>query len=316
VSAAVPIRPLLAPWYRIVGDGDRLLLEHARSVVVLEGVAVRTLLPQVLPLLDGTRTVSELAERLGAVAREALDAALELLADHGLLVEGLDVSAMDRPAIHAAAASFGLSPSAASTRLAGTSVGVVGSAPAGSAVARLLHAGGVPDVRRLSWRGGRAVDLAVVAPGCDELDALPAWNRRALDEGIRWLEIRPFDGLISTVGPLIVPGESCCYECVLLRFSANSEYGGDLAELESAPSAAVPDAGLDALTAGLAAHLALRWVVGRDTTLPGLLHVIEVRPSLVLTLHEVLRVPRCGSCSTSERIAPRLPWHEAVVEAA
>ena len=316
MSSAVSGRPLLAPWYRIVGDGERLLLEHARSVVVLEGAAVRALLPRLLPLLDGTRTVCELAERLGAGARPALDAALEVLAAQGLLVEGPDVAPSDRPAAHAAAAAYGLSPAAAAERIAGTSVGVIGSAAAGDTVARLLHSGGVPDVRRLSWRGGRAVDLAVVAPDRDELDAVPAWNHHALEHGIRWLQLRPFDGLIATVGPLIVPGESCCHECLLQRFAANSDYAGDFAEVESAPIAARPDAALDLLTAALAAHLALRWVVGRDTTLPGLLHVIEVRPSLTLTVHEVLRVPRCGVCSASGRIAPLLPWHEAGAEAA
>src|SRR5919199_611482 len=78
----IPRRPLLAPWYRLVGDGDRLLLEHGQVVVVLEGAAVRTLLPALLPLLDGTRTVDELVDRLGAAAREAIELALATLASH------------------------------------------------------------------------------------------------------------------------------------------------------------------------------------------------------------------------------------------
>ena len=36
--------------------------------------------------------------------------------------------------------------------------------------------------RRLSWRGGREVDLAVVTPGGRRGRALPGWNRRAIDE--------------------------------------------------------------------------------------------------------------------------------------
>src|SRR5262249_23918384 len=79
---AIPERPLLAPWYRLAGDGARLLLEHGQSVVALEGAAVRTLLPHLLPLLDGTRTYDELAARLGVAARPALDHALETLASH------------------------------------------------------------------------------------------------------------------------------------------------------------------------------------------------------------------------------------------
>ncbi len=311
MSTGVPTRPLLAPWYRLVGDGDRLLLEHARSVVVLEGAAVRALLPVLLPLLDGSRTRDELAARLGSAARPALDSALELLATHGLLLEGPDAGEAARPAVHSLAAGFGLTLAEAADRLACARVGVVGAGPAGTEVARLLHASGIADVGRLSWRGGREVDLAVVAPGKDEVASVPDWNRLALERGVRWLFVRPFDGLIATVGPLVVPGETSCHECLLLRLSANVEYGSDLAEIEGAPSAATADAALDAFVASLAAHLALRWVGGRDTTLPGVLHVVEARPALALSVHPVLRVPRCAACSPAERLAPPLPWHEA-----
>lgn len=307
----VPERPLLAPWYRLVGDGDRLLLEHARSVVVLEGAAVRVLLPALLPLLDGTRTLAELAGRLGPAVRPAIESALALLGSYDLLVEGPDTAVEQRPAVHAVAAAYGLTPLQAAERLAAARVGVVGSAPAGAEVARLLHAAGISDVRRLSWRGGREVDLAVVTPARDEVDAVPAWNLLALERSIRWLAVRPFDGVVAMVGPLVVPGESSCHECLLRRLAANVEYGPDLAEIEAAPVAATPDAPLAALVAALAAHLVVRWIGGRDTTLPGVLHAVEARPALSLTTHDVLRVPRCSACSRADRLAPPLPWHEA-----
>ncbi len=311
MASRVPIRPLLAPWYRLVGDGDRLLLEHARSVVVLEGAATRAFLPRLLPLLDGTRTLDELADRIGPAVRPAVEGAVELLAEHDLLLEGPDAPEDLRSPAHAVAATFALTPAEAAERLAAARVGVVGSAPGGAEVARLLHAAGVAEVRRLSWRGGREVDLAVVAPGREEVDALPGWNLLALERGIRWLPVRPFDGLIAAVGPLVVPGESSCHECLQRRLAANLEYGPDLAEIEAAPVAASPDAALEALAVAVAAHLAVRWVAGRDTTLPGVLHVLEVRPELALGTHHVLRVPRCAACSSAEKLAPPLPWHEA-----
>jgi bacteriocin biosynthesis cyclodehydratase domain-containing protein len=311
VASGVPTRPLLAPWYRLVGDGNRLLLEHGRSVVVLEGAAVRALLPALLPLLDGTRTRDELCERLGSAVRPAVESALELLAAHALLVEGPAVTDGPGSSVRAAAAGYGIAPAEAAERLAAARVGVVGLSPAGLGIARLLHASGIADVRRLSWHGGREVDLAVVAPARDEVEAVPAWNLLALERSLCWLPLRPFDGSIATVGPLVVPGESSCHECLLLRLAANVEYGPELAEIEGVPVAATADAALDALVVALAAHLAVRWVVGHDTTLPGVLHVVEERPEIALTAHHVLRVPRCVACSPAERFAPPLPWHEA-----
>src|SRR3954453_12048198 len=87
MPAAIPSRPLLAPWYRLGGDGDRLLLGHAQVVSVLGGAAVSTLLPQLLPRLDGTRTVDDLVDRLGGGARPAIERALRTLAQQGLLTE-------------------------------------------------------------------------------------------------------------------------------------------------------------------------------------------------------------------------------------
>ena len=251
VARGVPSRPLLAPWYRLVGDGDRLLLEHGRSVVVLEGAAVRVLLPVLLPLLDGTRTLDELSSRLGAAVRPALEAALELLAANDLLVEGPDVRAALRPSVHAVAAGFGLTPAEAAERL-------------GERTCRRR--------RVLAGRRARSPGSSM-RPGSPRCAGSPgAAGRRSISPSSRRRETRsthcpagtcsrsergsagspcgPFDGLIATVGPLVVPGESSCHECLLLRLAANVEYGPDLAEIEAAPVAAAADAALEALVGG------------------------------------------------------------------
>jgi len=116
---------------------------------------------------------------------------------------------------------------------------------------------------------------------------------------------------MTGIGPLVVPGESCCYHCVLLRRGSNVEYGADVVEIDATPSAAEADPGVDALSTAVAAHLVLRWVVGADTTLPGVMFAVEPHPLPAITEHPVLRVPRCPACSSSDRRAPRLPWHEA-----
>jgi bacteriocin biosynthesis cyclodehydratase domain-containing protein len=309
--SSIPRLPLLAPWYRLTGSDDRLLLEYGQTVVALEGGAVRTLLPALLPLLDGTRTYDDLLDRLGPAARPALDLALEVLAAHDLLAEGPDVRPDLRGAAHAVAAVCGLAPAVAAERLSCAVVDVAGSAPAAVEIARLLRLCGIGTVRRGRLRARSRPDLAVVAPAGDELGELRAWNRRALVRGVSWLPVRAYDGRFAAVGPLVVPGESCCYECVLRRRATNLDYGEHLLEIEGVPTAARADAALDAAVVALAAHLAVRWVAGRDTSLPGTLFAVEAHPALSLGVHPVLRLPRCPACSPAERLAPPLPWHEA-----
>src|SRR5206468_4099322 len=138
-------------------------------------------------------------------------------------------------------------PAEAAGRLRNAAVGVVGSGPARLVVARLLAAAGIGAVRRLGWSGRGRADLAVLAPAADELARLPAWNRLALASGLPFLLVRPWDGRMAAVGPLVLPGQTCCYECLLLRRGANSGFGADLAEIEAAPLGAAPDPALGAL---------------------------------------------------------------------
>jgi bacteriocin biosynthesis cyclodehydratase domain-containing protein len=160
----------------------------------------------------------------------------------------------------------------------------------------------------VGWGWG---DLAVVAPAPGEVGGVAGWNRNALDQGVPWVLVRPFDGLVVTVGPLVIPGESACYECLQLRLASHLEYGAELDRIESVPVAAGQSAGLTASSAGLAAHIVLSWLGTHDARLPGLLFVLETQPQISLTSHPVLRVPRCRSCSDAGLLAAPLPWREA-----
>jgi bacteriocin biosynthesis cyclodehydratase domain-containing protein len=304
-------QPLLAPWYRVVGDGDRLLLEYAQSLVVLDGNAVRTLLPALLPLLDGTRSVDDLAARLGPAARPAIEAAIELLVARGVVIDGPDAPSDIRTPARRAAAAYGLSPTVASERLRHSAVGIVGSGEVRLEIVRLLAAAGIRNLRRLGWRGRGRADLAVVAPAADELDRLHDWNCAALDRGSAYLLISPWDGRTARVGPLVLPHQTCCYDCLQLRLGASSGYAAEFAEVAATPLAVAPDPSVAAITAALAAQLTVRWLIGGDAAVPGSLSTVETRPALRIDVHTVLRVPRCPSCSVAERSVPPLPWHAA-----
>src|SRR4051812_40374554 len=85
----VPQRPLLKPWYRVGSMEGRTILQHLESVVVLKGRAADRLLPVLLPLLDGTRSLDEIVAELGEPARPAIEQAVALLNEHGLLTNGV-----------------------------------------------------------------------------------------------------------------------------------------------------------------------------------------------------------------------------------
>jgi hypothetical protein len=80
-----PERPSLLPGLVFVPLPDGLLVEGAAERQVLRGRAASTLLPAILPLLDGSRTRTQVAQTLPGTAPEAVQATLAMLYTCGLL---------------------------------------------------------------------------------------------------------------------------------------------------------------------------------------------------------------------------------------
>jgi bacteriocin biosynthesis cyclodehydratase domain-containing protein len=316
VRPGVPALPYLPPWYRIARTPDKVVLEYGQRVVCLEGRAAERLLPALLPLLDGTRTVDEIARALGEPARPAVEHALAELAANGLLTEGPPLAAeTPRPFAGTAALLASLRPGApppaeAAARVTGCSVALLGDGTAGIEAARLLRSSGV-EVRRAD-AVGPGVDLSVCAPSGGELDCLSTWNEQALAARSPWLQVLPFDGRYASLGPLYLPGDTCCYECFRLRRAANLDAREELTLLDSLPASYPAAPALDAVVGGLAALLALGWLVLGDHYAPAAFYAFELVPVLGLDVHHVHRVPRCPACSGLEDIAPPLPWYKEV----
>jgi len=316
----IPERPFIKPWYRLVKDGERLLLEHGQRVVVFQGKATGRLLPALLPLLDGERTLDDITEALGERIEPATRNALEVLANQGLLTEGPPLDELPHPAretAHALAATSrsGSSPAQIRTILEGTSLALAGSGVVAAETVRLLHRSGIGAIHRIALPTDGdeppPVDLVVVAAGSSEVPLLEDWNRRALKTRAAWLQILPFDGRLATVGPLYLPDETCCYECFRLRRAANVDYGDEFFALERSGTRSPCPPALVAALAGFAASTALRWLVHRDPLLPGAFYAFEQAAIPQLSFHRVLRVPRCPACSGLDGLAPPSPWHKA-----
>jgi len=285
-------RPLLAPWLRRVDTQDTVLLEYADEIVVVEGDAC------VLDALDGNHLLEELspAER----------AAVSALAAEGIVVPGPTVA--DEEALREAALGH-LAPTVSASRLAEAVVALVGASPVAEEAARLLPG----RVRRADWdETPSGVDLAVAAPGARELPELAAWNERCLDAGTPWLLVLPFNGRFAAIGPLFVPGETCCYRCFTRRRASALPDPHDFLALELVPAAYPVGRSLAAALGGLAASVASRWLARRDGSVAGAFFALELGDGLRLTRHRVLRVPRCEACSPARAEPPLVPWASGV----
>jgi bacteriocin biosynthesis cyclodehydratase domain-containing protein len=290
---------------------EGMLLEHGRSTVSFGGAAAVQLLPVLLPLLDGERTVDEIVTAVGEPVRPAVENALDLLAAHGLLTEGPPLGdelpcELRRTASYLAQSSLDVAPREIAARLASAAVLLEGEEELVTAVARLLRRSGVERAR--SDEGASFVATAAALAG-DPL--LAQRNEAALDSGCAWLPFGCFDGGSATVGPLIVPRETACYRCFVLRRDATASCSRELASLRAISPRASAASPLLALVAALAAERIVRWVGTHDPALPGSVLTVEIAPELAVDEHRLLRVPRCPACSGLAQLAPPLPWHEA-----
>jgi bacteriocin biosynthesis cyclodehydratase domain-containing protein len=183
----------------------------------------------------------------------------------------------------------------------------------------LLRRSGVGHAVQAGWETGSTgtgstseAPFVVAVPAATELERLAAWNRAVVVSRTPWLQVLPFDGRFAAAGPLYVPGESCCYACYRARRAAASGYGLEFTAIDQVPTRAGSTPAFEAVVAGVATGLALRWLAHRDTYLPGVFYACEAGGSS-LTQHRVYRVPRCPVCSGARDAAPPLPWFKEVV---
>lgn len=317
IGEELPRRPALKPWYRLLPREENLLLQYGETVVSFEGGAVRRLLPALLPLLDGTRTLDEIVQIVGPPVRRAVEQALALLHEHGLLTEaaaGASAEAEKRSAEFLAATDpAGRTPAALLAVIRAVCIAVAGSGSLALEAASSLRRSGAGAVEQLAIDAPSAeldrFHLAVVVPDGEELPSLSSWNEAALTAGLPWLQVLPFDGVFCAVGPLYKPGETGCYECFRIRRASNVDNGRDFLALQEIRARLPASACLEQTVAGLAATVALRWLAHQDHFLPGSWYALELGPQPALGAHVLYRVPRCPSCSGLGEAAQPLPWY-------
>lgn len=226
----LPVRPAVVPGSVTLWVGDQLLIEGTGSRRVLSGRSARRILPDLLPLLDGTRTISDLAKVLGQ-SEPRVRAVLVLLFSCGLLQDGpatvdspiavllarlLDTTRVNanvggalRRLATARIETYG--PAAiraalvAEFRLLGMSTGQSSS---DSSASGLEHPSG--------QRGAEGTTLAVVWVSGDDDQPAAAAARRFRERGIGVLMVGGRQGQI-VFGPYSAADYGACVDCYLAQ---------------------------------------------------------------------------------------------------
>ncbi|WP_437755143.1 SagB family peptide dehydrogenase [Sorangium sp. So ce1389] len=194
---------------------------------IIQGASLPWVMENLVPLLDGTRTVGDVEAAFPGIAAPDLRDAIHLMHMHGMLEEGEGAAADEAGEPRRAQRAFfsrylrrtgrNRSRGEAQRALEGARVRALGDEPlAGMLVTMLLEAG-VADVRLAASAGELArgeVDLAVVI---GEQGALEEAARACIAARVPMLAANPGTW---TIGPLTIPGASACPACVRLQIAA------------------------------------------------------------------------------------------------
>ncbi|GGP95461.1 TOMM precursor leader peptide-binding protein [Streptosporangium pseudovulgare] len=290
----MPRRPRLVPGLVTLPLPDGLLIEGTPTRQVLRGTAARTLIPRLLPELDGRREPAGLAADL-ELSPAHLHQALSMLYTCGVLEDaagpGTPEGTPEPSAVFLTrsidASRVNVSGGEAVRRLAAARVALAVADPRlAAALRRALLAGGIGAVTRWDGDPGRT-DLLILA------DDGPA------DPGVPVLPLR-VDGGVVWLGPYTDTSFTACVACVTAQRD-----GGEADEVPE-PADLDPD-----LAAGMAAALvaadtvALLSRVGSTHALRGL-----VRTDLAAwhqRTYPLAALPGCPRCDGDGPPEPEVP---------
>jgi bacteriocin biosynthesis cyclodehydratase domain-containing protein len=304
----------LKPWYRISQLNDATVFSYGRSIVEVSGLKAGGVMDNLITMLDGNHNIDEILARFPARDRRLLMEIMELMTRRELLLDG-PLNSRNAGSINAstflqAAAGSAVHPNRGALTLESTSAGVLGPSRTAALARGLLSESGVQVITLDSDSQLPALvdqlTILIVAPASLNHKRLSAINLQCLESRTVWLPVLPFDGEFAVIGPIVVPWQTCCYECFWRRSDANSAAPG-IAGAPVAPDLPLPStSSIEYTLAGLCALTTLRWacdpsVAGRGTAL-----TVHIGSDVSVTAQKVYRVPRCPACSGRPGSAPVL----------
>lgn len=180
---------------------------------------------QILPLLDGQHPLDEIYQKLdGLVQPDHIDYVLQRLNEKGYLTEAApDLS----PEVAAFWSALGVAPTVAARGLQQqqvtiTGVGSIGENLTIASLTEALTNIGVCVQAQPSNGKSQAAALQVVLTDDYLQPQLGEINQEALLTGQPWLLVKPV-GNVLWLGPIFVPSETGCWDCLTQRLRGNQE---------------------------------------------------------------------------------------------
>lgn len=345
------MRPRLVPCMSVVRDGERTcyFMVGGRDSLRCQGRLVPTLVERLLPLLDGTRTLAELRATLaGTLDTASVDELLRLLLHHGVVVDAEPEQVFSARELEAFASLLALlarsfsNPYRPFERLRRARVVVVGNseltrelvgalAECAIGTIDLVMDEGSPTLavpQPVHVRAHPLAELRGVLAGADLVIGvqdgesgftrhLRELNRRCLESGADWLEVRLTLDAEGWIGPLHVPG-TACFECVELRRRSNlATWREHALQVEQVERGLIVGKRLGftpfqkQLASMVAVEVLLYLTAIESTRLVGRCLLVEFLTH-ESTAHPVLKHPSCPACGqpSEERLHP---WGDEVV---
>jgi bacteriocin biosynthesis cyclodehydratase domain-containing protein len=144
----------------------------------------------------------------------------------------------------------------------------------------------------------------VVVADAEEQAALVGLNVRMIEAGSPWLLVDARGGTPAVVGPLFVPPDTGCLDCLWSRRAALTAHPAEYRALLAGRTAGPAGPWQRHMLAGLAAAVVLGWVLAADPWLPGACFELGVAQGPAVQRHEFLPVPGCEACRGGWRSTP------------
>jgi oxazoline/thiazoline synthase len=271
----------------VSSDGELFLLSEGGNAWVSDPIYAA-----VAPMLDGTHEIEKIfAVLCETYPAEQVFAALDRLRTNGYLAE--DVAVESRP-ITAFWEHAGVRPSLARSRLNATLVSTIafGNADVGPLTDLLTRHGVQADING---------DVTVVVTDDYLRPELAKWNSDALGSGRAWLLVKPV-GIEPCIGPMIVPRQTACWDCLAQRLRGHRRLEEYIARRSASKGliGAVPAYIASTQHAALAeaATEVIRFIAtgGQSMLLNRVVSTSVL--SLERTHHSLTRRPQCRSCGS------------------